>query len=180
MNPTGVVEDAYGRRIAGSDHREARARSGHNPLLPLIDAGAAEVGILAVLAREQRLVVAADLLSFRHLAERSAAEEPDSAPFFAMLAEGEAVAAQALGVYAEACGVDADRSAAYEPLPGCRAHPSYVARLALDAAPVDVVLALSVNFASWGGYCATSHDVPAGAYRREGYGAWANRPLEGR
>ncbi|MFD9116277.1 hypothetical protein [Streptomyces bottropensis] len=72
-----------------------------------------------------------------------------------MLAEGEAVAAQALGAYAEACGVDEERAAAYEPLPGCQAYPSYVARLALGAAPADVVLALSANFASWGGYCAT-------------------------
>ena len=126
-----------------------------NPLLPLIDSGAAEVGTLAVLGLEQRLVIAADLRSFRHLAERSAAEEPACAPFFEMLAEGEAVAAQRLGAFVAACGVDEESAAAYEPLPGCQAYPSYVARLALGAAPADVVLALSANFASWGGYCAT-------------------------
>ncbi|MGW0838577.1 transcriptional regulator [Streptomyces sp. NPDC002787] len=126
-----------------------------NPLLPLIASGAADLDTLAALAMEQRLVIAADLLSFRHLAERSAVEEPACAPFFEMLAEGEAVAAERLGAFAEACGVDAERGAAYEPLPGCQAYPSYVARLALSAAPADVVLALSANFASWGGYCAT-------------------------
>lgn len=125
-----------------------------NPLLPLIASGTAGLDTLAALAMEQRLVIAADLRSFRHLAERSAAEEPASAPFFEMLAEGEAVAAGRLGAYAEACGVDEERAAAYEPLPGCQAYPSYVARLALGASPADVVLALSANFASWGGYCA--------------------------
>ncbi|MBZ3902062.1 transcriptional regulator [Streptomyces griseiscabiei] len=128
---------------------------GANPLLPLIASGAAGLDTLAALAMEQRLVIAADLLSFRHLAVRSAAGEPASAPFFEMLAEGEAVAAGRLGALAEACGVDEKRAAAYEPLPGCQAYPSYVARLALGAAPADVVLALSANFASWGGYCAT-------------------------
>lgn len=72
-----------------------------------------------------------------------------------MLAEGEAVAAERLEAYAEACGADADRARTYEPLPGCQAYPSYVARLALTASPADAVLALSANFASWGGYCAT-------------------------
>ncbi|MEE1763283.1 hypothetical protein [Streptomyces sp. SP18BB07] len=64
-----------------------------NPLLPLIASGAAGLGTLAVLGLEQRLVIAADLRSFRHLAERSAVEEPAAVPFFEMLAEGEAVAA---------------------------------------------------------------------------------------
>ncbi|QYX81651.1 thiaminase II/PqqC family protein [Streptomyces akebiae] len=128
---------------------------GANPLLPLIASGTAGRGVLAALALEQRLVIAADLRSFRHLAGRSAVEEPTCAPFFEMLAEGEAVAAGRLGAFAEACGADGERTAAYEPLPGCQAYPSYVARLALGAAPADVVLALSANFASWGGYCAT-------------------------
>ncbi|MFD0554172.1 hypothetical protein ACFQ0X_37235 [Streptomyces rectiviolaceus] len=47
---------------------------------------------------------------------------------------------------------DAD---AYEPRAGCQAYPAYVAWLALNGAPVDVVLALTANFASWGAYCAT-------------------------
>ncbi|WP_328507673.1 transcriptional regulator [Streptomyces sp. NBC_00391] len=126
-----------------------------NPLLPLITSGAAGLDTLAALAMEQRVVIAADLRSFRHLAERSADEEPASAPFFEMLAEGEAVAAERLVAYAEACGVDEERAAAYEPLPCCQAYPSYVARLALGESPADVVLVLSANFASWGGYCAT-------------------------
>lgn len=141
-----VLEEMTARLAPGPDA---------NPLLPLIASGAADLDTLAVLAMEQRLVIAADLLSFRHLAERSAVEDPACAPFFEMLAEGEEVAAGRLGALAQACGVDEERATAYEPLPGCQAYPSYVARLALGAVPADVVLALSANFASWGGYCAT-------------------------
>ncbi|MPY52508.1 thiaminase II/PqqC family protein [Streptomyces acidicola] len=132
---------------------------GTNRLLPLIARGAAGRDTLAALALEQSHVIAADRRSFRHLAERSAAEEPASAPFFEMLAEGEELAGQRLGKFAGACGVDEARAVAYEPLPGCQAYPSYVARLALDGTPADIVLALSANFSAWGGYCATIADA---------------------
>ncbi|WP_200301066.1 transcriptional regulator [Streptomyces adelaidensis] len=130
-----------------------------DPLLPLIATGTAGRDTLAALAMEQRLVIAADHRSFLHLAQRAATEEPASAPFFEMLAQGETVAGERLGAFAKACGVSEERSAAYEPLPGCQAYPSYVARLALGASPADVVLALSANFSSWGTYCATIADA---------------------
>ncbi|WP_221350146.1 transcriptional regulator [Streptomyces beigongshangae] len=148
---------------------------GANPLLPLIERGAARRGTLAVLALEQREVIDADLRAFRHLAERSAAREvpagPECAAFFGLLAEGEAVARDRLGAYAAGCGVaprppagrgPRAREAAYEPLAGCQAYPAYVAWLALNGSPAEVVLALCANFAAWGGYCATI----AGALRR--------------
>jgi hypothetical protein len=41
-----------------------------------------------------------------------------------------------------------------QPAPaGCQAYPSYFAWLALNAEPADVVVALTANFAAWGGYC---------------------------
>ncbi|WP_327405722.1 hypothetical protein [Streptomyces sp. NBC_01288] len=40
-------------------------------------------------------------------------------------------------------------------MPGCQSYPAYVAWLALNANPTDVVLALTSNFAEWGGYCST-------------------------
>ncbi|MFS8200149.1 transcriptional regulator [Streptomyces sp. CWNU-52B] len=137
-----------------------------NRLLPLIERGAAHRGTLAHLALEQRHVIAADLRAFLHLAERSAADGqpagPECAAFFTMLAEGEALAQDRLGAYAAACGVDAAREAAYEPLADCQAYPAYVAWLALNGSPAETVLALTANFAAWGGYCATI----AGALRR--------------
>ncbi|MEV7346763.1 transcriptional regulator [Streptomyces sp. NPDC093544] len=125
-----------------------------NRLLPLIARGAAQRSTLAVLALEQRHVIAADRRAFLHLAVRPDAG-PQSAAFFATLAEGEALAQDRLGAYAAACGVDEARAAAYEPLADCQAYPAYVAWLALNGSPADVVLALSANFAAWGGYCGT-------------------------
>jgi hypothetical protein len=125
-----------------------------NPLVPLIARGAAPRDTLAALALEQRWVIAADHRSFLHLTER-AAEEPEAAAFFATLAEGEALAGERLSAFAEACGVDEARATAYHPRPGCQAYPAYVAWLALNASPTDVVLALTANFSEWGGYCAT-------------------------
>ncbi|MET7437953.1 transcriptional regulator [Streptomyces sp. NPDC004082] len=124
-----------------------------NRLLPVITRGAARRSTLAALALEQRHVIAADRRAFLHLAGRSAGE-PASAAFFELLAEGEALAQERLGAYAAACGADETSAAAYEPLADCQAYPAYVAWLALNASPSDVVLALSANFAAWGGYCA--------------------------
>lgn len=133
-----------------------------NRLLPLIARGAARRDTLAALALEQRHVIAADRRAFLHLAERSAAAGtpagPGCAAFFGMLAEGETLAQDRLGAYAAACGVDTAREAAYEPLADCQAYPAYVAWLALNGSPAEVVLALSANFAAWGGYCATIAD----------------------
>ena len=124
-----------------------------NPLVPLIARGEASRDTLATLALEQRRVIPADRRAFLHLAQR-AAEEPDAAAFFEMLAAGEALAGERLEPFAVACGIDEARTRAYEPLPGCQAYPSYVAWLALNATPTDAVLAITANFSAWGGYCA--------------------------
>jgi hypothetical protein len=134
-----------------------------NRLLPLIARGAVRRDTLAALALEQREVIAADRRAFLHLAARSAAE-PECAAFFSMLAEGEALAQERLGAYAAACGVDEAKESAYEPLADCQAYPAYVAWLALNGSPAEAVLALSANFAAWGGYCATIAESLRGRY----------------
>ncbi|GGX00110.1 transcriptional regulator [Streptomyces lomondensis] len=126
-----------------------------NPLVPRIAQGTAPRSTLAALALEQTWVIPADRRAFEHLAERSAATDPEAAAFFTTLAEGEALAGERLTAFARACGADETAEASYEPLPGCQAYPAYVAWLALNAAPADVVLALTANFSAWGGYCAT-------------------------
>ncbi|MBD0421373.1 transcriptional regulator [Streptomyces sp. TRM S81-3] len=127
---------------------------GANRLVPLVARGAAGRDTLAALALEQRWVIAADRRSFLYLADR-AAEEPETAAWFTALAEGENLAGQRLEAFAAACGVNEQRTVAYEPLPGCQAYPAYVAWLALNGSPSEVVLALHANFSAWGGYCAT-------------------------
>jgi hypothetical protein len=126
-----------------------------NPLVPRIADGTAPRSTLAALALEQSWVIPADHRAFLHLAERSATADPEATAFFRALAEGETLAGERLVAFARACGVDETREASYEPLPGCQAYPAYVAWLALNASPADVVLALTANFSAWGGYCAT-------------------------
>ncbi|MYS95063.1 MULTISPECIES: transcriptional regulator [Streptomyces] len=126
-----------------------------NPLVPRIADGTAPRSTLAALALEQSWVIPADRRAFEYLAERSLVRDPEAAAFFRTLAEGEALAEEQLSTFAQACGVDETRTAEHEPLPGCQAYPAYVAWLALNASPADVVLALTANFSAWGGYCAT-------------------------
>jgi hypothetical protein len=135
-----------------------------NPLVARIAAGTAPRETLATLALEQHRVIPADRRAFLHLAQRTEAT-PEASAFFEFLAEGEAVAGERLIAFAEACGADAIRLRTYEPLPGCQAYPAYVAWLALNAEPTDVVVALTSNFGEWGGYCAT-----IAAALRERYG----------
>jgi thiaminase len=135
-----------------------------NPLVSRIATGTAPSETLATLALEQHRVIPADRRAFLHLAQRETAT-PEASEFFEFLAAGEAMAGERLIAFAQACGVDETRLHTYEPLPGCQAYPAYVAWLALNADPTDVVLALTSNFAEWGGYCAT-----IAAALREHYG----------
>ncbi|MGW6021330.1 thiaminase II/PqqC family protein [Streptomyces sp. NPDC055099] len=131
-----------------------------NPLVPRLADGTANRSAITALALEQRSVIPADRRSFLHLAARSAdAGESECEAFFRTLAEGETLAFDRLGALVAACGVDKADADAYEPRAGCQAYPAYVAWLALNGTPVDVVLALTANFVSWGAYCATLADA---------------------
>ena len=126
-----------------------------NPLVPMIAGGEADLGTLGALALEQSRVIPADRVAFLHLAQRATPDAPESAAFFTFLAEGEVLAEERLGAFAAACGVTGGQIAGYAPLAGCQAYPAYVAWLALNASPAEAVLAITANFAAWGGYCAT-------------------------
>lgn len=127
-----------------------------NPLVPRFADGTANRSAITALALEQRSVIPADRRSFLHLADRSAdAGEAECEAFFRTLAAGETLAFERLDALVAACGVDKADADAYEPRAGCQAYPAYVAWLALNGAPADVVLALTANFAAWGAYCAT-------------------------
>ncbi|MEU4209384.1 transcriptional regulator [Streptomyces sp. NPDC026206] len=138
------------------DDAVRRLPPGANRLVPLIHAGRAPRTALATLALEQRHIITGDRRSFEHLAARATGlRQPAVAAFFAHLAHGESLALGLLPPLATACGLGEDEAAAYEPQAGCQAYPAYAAWLALGAEPVDVVVALTANFAAWGGYCAT-------------------------
>jgi hypothetical protein len=123
---------------------------GANRLLPLLAGGQAPVSVIASLAGEERRIIASDWRAFLTLAAR--AEEPGARQFFSFLAGGESLALDLLTPLAEASGADMD---AYVPTPGCQAYAAYVASLALNASPVDAVLALYANFGAWADYCAS-------------------------
>ncbi|MET9291401.1 transcriptional regulator [Streptomyces sp. NPDC003077] len=125
-----------------------------NPLVDAISAGTAPREVFAAVALEQRHVIPSDRTSFGHLARR-AADAPPTAAFFDLLAEGETVALTRLAGLTSACGLTEKETSGYEPRPGCQGYPAYVSWLALHAEPVDVVIALTANFAAWGRYCAT-------------------------
>ncbi|PWI40983.1 transcriptional regulator [Streptomyces sp. ICBB 8177] len=124
-----------------------------NRLVPRVVGGTAPVEALAVFAMEQRHVIDSDRRAFLRLAERSAGR-PATARFFASLAAGETLAAERLTALIEALGLDDETVRDHQPHPGCQAYPAYVAWLALNAEPVDAVVALSANFAAWGRCCA--------------------------
>ncbi|GGO92836.1 transcriptional regulator [Wenjunlia tyrosinilytica] len=149
--------------------RELAPESGANRLVGLIAEGKASRRTLGALAAEQRHIVSSDRRSFLHLAARSPADSP-VAEFFEDLARGESEALGRLTPFAVACGHDGSSLRSYEPQPGCQGYPAYMAWMALNADPTSVPLALTANFAAWGGYCAT---VSEALERHYGFGAQA-------
>ncbi|MEU4347805.1 transcriptional regulator [Streptomyces sp. NPDC023838] len=153
------------RELVESVTAELAPAKDANRLAPQIATGSATVHALAALALEQRHVIASDLRAFAFLADRSAgAGNSACAEFFESLATGETLALERLDAYETACGLDADDLERYEPLAGCQAYPAYVAWLALNGEPSLVALALTANFAAWGGYCATVAEALRGRY----------------
>jgi TENA/THI-4/PQQC family len=123
-----------------------------NRLVPLVESGQAPRSVFTTLAAEELRIVASDWRSFLTLASRST--DPLAREFFSWLAQGEGVALDRLRALAAAVGLDDAAAREYQPRAGCQAYPAYVAWLALNGEPVDVVVALVANFAAWGGYCA--------------------------
>jgi TENA/THI-4/PQQC family len=133
--------------------QELAHREGDNRMVPLIAAGRAPVRVLGALAAEQHRIIVSDWRSFLTLAARSAS--PTEGEFFTGLAAGETLVLPMLAAFAAGCGLDQAAIEAYRPLPGCQTYPAYLAWLAMNGEPTDVVLALAVNFAAWGSYCGT-------------------------
>lgn len=144
---------ASARQLLESAREELAPGEHENLLVPLIAKGAASMEALAALAAEQQRIVTSDWRSFLALALRTA--DPAAGGFFLDLAQGEVLALEKLAQFAAACGLDEQALRDYEPRPGCQAYPSYVAWLALNGEPSDVVLALVANFSAWGSYCRT-------------------------
>lgn len=122
-----------------------------------LEAGAISRDALAAFAGEQLLIIESDRRSFGVLAERF--PEPPAGPYFRDMVTGEQAALAALEPLAEATGLVGERRAGYEPVPGCQAYPSYVARLARDGSPGEVATAFLVNLEAWGTNCARAGEA---------------------
>lgn len=141
-----------GRELLAAVRAELTPRDDENELVPLIADGTAPRSVFAVLAAEELRIVPSDWRSLHTLAARS--DEPAARSYFGGLAAGEEQALAALGPLAQEAGLTPDAVRDHEPLAGCQAYPSYFAWLALNAAPAEVAVAITANFAAWGGYCA--------------------------
>jgi len=144
---------ASARELLDSIRRDLAPGEHENRLVPLIAKGAASRKALAALAAEQHRIITSDWRSFLVLASRSA--DPVAGSFFTELAEGEVLALEKVAGFAAACGLDARALSDYKPRAGCQGYPSYLAWLALNGEPSDVVLAVVANFSAWGSYCGT-------------------------
>jgi hypothetical protein len=137
--------------LLASVQESLKAREADNRLVPLVVSGQAPRSVFALIAAEESHIVPSDWRAFLTLAAR--ASEPNARRFFSVLADGERLSLDLLPGLAAAGGFSPADLASYEPLAGCQAYPSFVAWLALNASPADVVVAMSSNFAAWGGYC---------------------------
>lgn len=129
---------------------EERIRA--HPWLAELEAGRISAEGLRAFAGEQLQIIPSDLRSFEMLAGRFP-DEPAHG-YLEGMAGGERAALEALERLAAAVGLGGEARRAYEPIPGCQAYPSYVARLARDATAAEVAGAFLVNLEAWGGNCA--------------------------
>jgi hypothetical protein len=137
------------REVLTRTENELKPVAGANRLLALLADGSAPVSAIGALAAEERRIIGSDWRAFLTLAAR--ANEPGARQFFSGLAGGEGLALDLVQPLIDASGFD---ESTYEPQAGCQAYAAYVASLALNAEPVDAVLALFANFAAFGDYCA--------------------------
>jgi hypothetical protein len=137
------------REVLAQTQDELNPVPGANRLLAGLAEGAAPVVVVGALAAEERRIIASDWRAFLTLAAR--ATEPNTRQFFSGLAGGEGLALDLVGPLIAAAKFDESK---YEPQAGCQAYAAYVASLALNAEPVDALLALYANFAAFGDYCA--------------------------
>lgn len=132
-----------------------------NRLVPLITSGKAPRAVFAALASEEKRITLSDWRSFHAMAAR--ADEPNARLFFGGLAPGEQQANGMLDALIKAAGPDHGK---VRPRPGCQVYPAYVAWLALNGQPGEVVAGIFANFSAFGKYC---KDVAAGMRAHYGF-----------
>jgi len=119
--------------------------------LEAIERGEVSRETLGSLAGEQLTVISSDRRSFAALAARFPGGP--AGELFLSMAEGEGVALQSLGAFADWLGLGPEDLAEYEPKPAGQAYTAFVSWLALNGSRADVALAFAANLAAWGANC---------------------------
>jgi hypothetical protein len=145
------------------DLTDVEERIKANSWLAALEAGALPAEALRSFAGEQLQIIPSDLRSFEMLCQRFPADPAYA--YLAGMAAGERVARSALEAFAAAVDLDGAARQAYEPVPGCQAYPSYLARLARDGTPAQVAGAFLVNLDAWGSCCARMAAALPGHYQ---------------
>lgn len=160
----GFLMDAH-TLVAGlrRDLAEVEDRITANPWLADLEGGRLPAAALQAFAGEQLHIIPSDLRSFEMLGQRFPGEPAHG--YAASMLAGERAALQALDRFATAVGLDGTARARYEPVPGCQAYPSYVARLSRDGTAAEVAGAFLVNLAPWGNCCARMAEALTSVYR---------------
>lgn len=123
-----------------------------NSWLADLEAGTLPRAALRDFAAEQFQIIPSDLRSFLQMADRCATEPAHG--YLGAMAEGEQAALKALEALAAAVGLTEHALHSYQPVPGCQAYPSYLARLARDGTSAEMAGAFLVNLQAWGHCCA--------------------------
>jgi hypothetical protein len=154
------------RDVLHQTQNELTPPPGANRLLPLLADGSASVSVIGALAAEERRIIQSDWRAFLTLAAR--ATEPNARQFFSGVAGGEGLALDLVQPLIDATGF---AEGEYTPQAGCQAYAAYVASLALNAEPIDALLALFANFAAFGEFCGEiSQSLRAGyAFEETGF-----------
>jgi thiaminase len=145
------------------DLAEVEERIIAHPWLAELEAGRLPASALRVFAGEQLHIIPSDLRSFEMLGQRFPGEPAHG--YAASMLAGERAALGALDRFANAVGLDSSARESYEPVPGCQAYPSYVARLSRDGTAAEVAGAFLVNLAAWGNCCARMAEALTSVYR---------------
>jgi thiaminase len=145
------------------DLADVEERIKSNAWLVELAAGRLPTAALRAFAGEQFQIISSDLRSFEGLTQRFAAHPAQG--YLAGMAAGERAALAALEAFATAVGLDPPARQRYEPVPGCQAYPSYLARLARDGTPAEVAGAFVVNLGAWGSCCARMADALVRTYQ---------------
>ncbi len=123
-----------------------------HPYLLAVEEGRITKEKLRLFAGEQYHIVNSDLRSVALLVSRQG--HGPNRDFFLGALQGEAAARDALLSFAKALEMSEDDLRAYEPRPGCRAYPAYVAWLASYGSGADFAAAFLANLPAWGSSCA--------------------------